>query len=36
MAILEKNNYGSNLKPKILVEMQVLECKASNAGSPKK
>ncbi len=36
MAIIEKNNFGSNLKPKIQVEVQVLECKASNATSPKK
>jgi hypothetical protein len=36
MAILEKNNFRSNLKPKIQVEEKMLECKAFNAISPKK
>jgi hypothetical protein len=36
MAILERSNSRSNLKPKIQVEEQMLECKAFNATSPKK
>ncbi len=36
MVILERNYFGSNLEPKILVEVQVLEYKVSNVGSPKK
>ncbi len=36
MVILERNNFGSNLEPKILVEVQVLEYKTFNVSSPKK